>query len=97
MVNMRMLIRIVFVIFIANGIYCLGSDNCCIFPKYENIIKYENITAESLVNEDWYNAKKNIVLKIFKKENDNVFTSEGNEYKISFELDKDNNFKMEYK
>ena len=29
MANMRMLIRIVFVIFIANGIDCLGSDNCC--------------------------------------------------------------------
>ena len=31
MVNMRMLIRIVFVIFIVNGIDCLGRacDNCC--------------------------------------------------------------------
>ena len=31
MANMKTLIRIVFVIFIANGIYCLGEvcDNCC--------------------------------------------------------------------
>ena len=76
MANMRILIRIVFVIFIAKGFDSLGSNNCCNFPKYENIIKNENITAESLVNEDWYNAKKNIVLKIFKKKNDNVFTSD---------------------
>ena len=39
MVNMRMLIRIVFAIFIANGIDCFGSYNCCNFPKDENIIK----------------------------------------------------------
>ena len=50
MTNMRTLIRIIFVIFIANGIDCLGSNNCCNFPKYENIIKDENITAKSLVN-----------------------------------------------
>ena len=84
MANMRILIRIVFVIFIANVTDCLGSNNCCNFPKYENIIKDENITAESLVNEDWYNVKKNnLVLKILKKENDNVFTSEGNEDKLN--------------
>ena len=116
MVNMRMLIRIVFIIFIANGIDCFGSDICCNFPKDENIskegnitkdenitkdkniIKNENITAESLVNTDWYNAKKNnLVLMIFEKEDDNcIFTSEGNEDKISFKLDENNNLKITY-
>ena len=56
---MRKLIRIVFVIFIANGIDCLGRicDNCCDCFKE----KEKNITAESLVNKDWYNAKKKIL------------------------------------
>ena len=70
---MRILIRIVFVIFIANGIDCLGSYNCCIFPKYENIIKDENITAKSLVNIVWYSTKKNLVLKIFEKKENGIF------------------------
>ena len=83
MANMRTLIRIVFVIFIAKGFDSLGSNNCCNFPKYENITKDENITAESLVNTDWYNAKKNnLVLKIFVKEN-GIFTSKGNENKLN--------------
>ena len=43
MAKMRILIRIVFVIFIANGIDCLGSDICCIHTKYENISKEGNI------------------------------------------------------
>ena len=79
---MRILIRIVFVIFIANGIDCLGSDNCCdnccdCFKKEEKkeeIEEYEEIkeegdnTAISLVNDDWIKTKeKNLVLKIFKK------------------------------
>ena len=59
MVNMKTLIRIVFVIFIANGIDCIGSDICCNFPEYENITKEGNITAESLVNNNWYNIQKN--------------------------------------
>ena len=106
MANMRILIRIVFVIFIAKGIDCLGGvrDNCCDcccdcckINEYKGINEYEeikneneNITAESLVNKDWYNAKKNKpVLMIFKKEddNDNIFTSKDNKYKISIEFD----------
>ena len=98
---MRILIRIVFVIFIANGIDCLGEvcDNCCDCLKikeyeeiegdenekikkeeekqkdeeekkeeekeeYEEIEEDEEIkedgnnTAESLVNKDWFKAKK---------------------------------------
>ena len=94
MANMKILIRILFVIFIANGIYCLGSNNCCNFPKNENITKEGNIIAESLVNYDWYNTKENLILKIFEKNNNDVFTSEGNEDNISFELDKDNNTKI---
>ena len=41
MANMRMLIRIVFVIFIANGIDCLGGvcDNCCDCFKEKKIKK----------------------------------------------------------
>ena len=96
MVNIRILIRIVFVIFIANGIDCLGSNNCCIFPQYENIIKDENITAESLVNAVWYNDKGNIILKIFEKKDNNVFTSKGNEDKISIKSDKEGNYKIDY-
>ena len=90
---MRTLIRIVFVIFIANGIDCLGDNNCCNFPKYENNSKNGNITAESLVNENWFNAKENLVLKILKRKK-NIFTSTENEDKISFKLDKDNNTKI---
>ena len=114
---MRILMKIVFIIFIANGIDCLGEvcDNCCdCFKGKEKKEKQEeeeeneeinedkekknekiegdkkdenkekekkdekiegeeneeegNITAESLVNEDWNNFKDNPpVLKIFKK------------------------------
>ena len=55
MANMKMLIRIVFVIFIANRIDCLGGvcDNWC---DCFNCFKEKK--AESLVNKDWYNAKK---------------------------------------
>ena len=91
---MRTLIKIVFIIFIANEIVCLGSDNCCNFSKYENIIKEREITAESLVNNAWYNAKENLILKIFEKNNNDVFTSECNGDKISFKLDKNNNLKI---
>ena len=62
---MRTSIRIVFVIFIANGIDCLGGvcDNCCDCLK---ISKDEKITAESLVNVFWYKAKKDdLALMIF--------------------------------
>ena len=94
---MRMLIRIVFVIFIAKGIDCLGKvcDNCCDCFKEED----ENITAESLISNAWYNAKKNkSVLMIFKKEddNDNIFTSKDNKYKISIESDEEGNHKIAY-
>ena len=85
-----MLIRIVFVIFIANGIDCLGGvyDNCCIY--------FKNKKTESLVNTVWYDSKKNnLVLKFFKKEDDNVFTSIENDDKISFELDKSDNTKID--
>ena len=104
MAKMRILIRIVFVIFIVNGIDCLGSNICCIPHKYENIskegniIKDENNIAESLVNKDWFNAKKdNPVLKIFKKEDDNdIFTSTENEDKISIKLEGKDNPKIAY-
>ena len=105
MANMRMLIRIVFVIFIANVIDCLGSvcDNCCDcfkeeIKENEEIEKDKNNPAKNLVNYDWYNAKKNKpVLKIFEKEeNGNVFISTGIGDKISFKLDKDNNSKIAY-
>ena len=90
---MRILIRIVFVIFIANGIDCLGRicDDCCDCFKEK-----ENITAEFLVNKDWYNAKENKpVLKIFEKEDNNgIFTSEGDGDKISFKFDEKDNLKI---
>ena len=51
---MRILIRIVFIIFIANGIDCLGRvcDNCCDCIKggikeYEEIKEYEDNIAEA--------------------------------------------------
>ena len=108
MVNMRMLIRIVFIIFIANGIDCLGGvcDDCCDCLKekkekekkeYVVIKEYENITAEFLVSTNWYNTKeKTTVLMIFKKEDDNVFTSEGNVDKISIKLEGEDNTKIAY-
>ena len=90
---MRTLIRIVFVIFIANGIDCLGSDNCC-----DNCCDcFKEKKAESLVNKDWYNAKKeNLVLMIFKKNNNDVFTSKVDGDKISFKLDEKDNSKIAY-
>ena len=97
MANMKTLIRIVFVIFIANGIDCIGSNNYCCFPKYENIIKDEYDTAESLVNKGWLKAKENNpVLKIFEKNNDNVFTSTENGDEISIKLAENDNSKIEY-
>ena len=108
MANMRMLIRIVFVIFIANGIDCLGSvcDNCCDcfknkdeneeIEEYEEIKGEGNNTAISLVNYDWFSGKKNLVLKIFKKKGNNDFLSKDNGDKISINLDKNNNPKITY-
>ena len=98
MANMRILIRIVFVIFIAKGIDCLGcvcDDFCgwCDCFKEED----ENITAESLVNDNWYNAKKeNLVLMLFEKKDNGIFTSEDNKYKISIESDEKGNHKIAY-
>ena len=120
MANMRILIRIVFVIFIANRIDCLGEvcDNCCdcfnCFKKkdenedkdenekieeYEEIKEDENNTAKSLVNKDWFKAKEknkenNLVLKIFKKKDDNDIQDNGD--KISIKLKGKDNFKIEY-
>ena len=100
---MKTLIRIVFVIFIANGIDCLGcvcDDFCgccdCLKKKeYEEIGGDENNPAKELVNKDWYNAKKNKpVLKIFIKEENGVFKD--NENKVSFKLEGNNNPKIAY-
>ena len=107
MVNMKTLIRIVFIIFIANGIDCLGSvcDNCCdcLKDKKEEDEKKgkKNNTGISLVNHNWYQSKKkDLVLRIFEKEKekekDNVFTSTGNENKISIKLDEKDNSKIVY-
>ena len=102
---MKTLIRIVFVIFIANGIDCLGGvcDNCCDcfkgkkeeeeIKEYEEIKGNENITVKSLVNKDWYKAKEknkenNLVLKIFKKKDDNAFQSKKMEIKFQLNLRK---------
>ena len=120
---MKTLIRIVFVIFIANGIDCLGrvcDDFCgccdCLKKKeyeeiegdkeknknekikeYEEIKEDKNITAKSLVNKDWFEAKENKpVLKIFKKKDDNAIPSEGNGDKISIKLEGKNNTKIAY-
>jgi hypothetical protein len=67
MVNKRILIRIVFVILIANEIECLGGvcddyfDDCFDFFNENGIF-----TSDYLVNKHWYEAKKNgLVLKIF--------------------------------
>ena len=93
MANMKTLIRIVFVFFIANRIDCLGEvcDNCCDCFNCFNKKK-----AESLVNTDWCKAKEDIVLKIFTKEDDNIFISTDNEDKISFKLNKKDNSKIAY-
>ena len=111
MTNRKTLIRIVFMIFIANGIDCLGGicDNCCDcfncfkdkdenekIEEYEEIKEDENNTAKSLVNKGWYESKKNLVLKIFKKKADIAFSSKDNGDKISIKLGKDNNPKIEY-
>ena len=108
---MRTLIRIVLIIFIANRIDYLGRvcDNCCDCfkekeeDKKEEIKEYEEIKdegnnkAKSLVNIGWYESKKeNLVLKIFKKKDDNVSPSEGNEDKISIKLNGNNNPKIAY-
>ena len=109
---MRILIRIVFVIFIAKGIDCLGKvcDNCCDCfkekDKNEEIKEYKEIKdegnniAKSLVNWFWFddkekNKENDLVLKIFKKRDDDFFPSKDNGDKISIKFDeKDNNFKI---
>ena len=64
---MRMLIRIVFVIFIAKGIDCFGSvcdDFCGWYDRFKDKDENKKI-AISLVDKYWYNAKKeNFVLFI---------------------------------
>ena len=103
MVNMRILIRMVFAIFIAKGIDCLGcvcDDFCgcrdCLKKKeYEEIEGDENNPAKELVNKDWFKAKKNKpVLKIFIKEENGIFKDNGN--KVSFKLEGNNNPKIAY-
>ena len=103
MANMRILIRIVFIIFIVNGIDCLGRvcDDCCDcfkeeIEEYEEIKEEGNITAESLVNNDWIKAKENLVLKIFKKKGNNDFPSKNNGEKISIKSDEKGNPKIVY-
>ena len=100
---MRILIRMVFAIFIAKGIDCLGcvcDDFCgcrdCLKKKeYEEIEGDENNPAKELVNKDWFKAKKNKpVLKIFIKEENGVFKD--NENKVSFKLEGNNNPKIAY-
>jgi len=109
---MRMLIRIVFVIFIAKGIDCLGGvcDDCCDCfeekDKNEEIKEYEEIKdknniAKSLVNWFWFddkekNKENDLVLKIFKKKDDKVFPSKDNGDKISIKLEENNNPKIAY-
>ena len=97
---MRILIRIVFVIFIANRIDCLGGvcDNCCDCFKEEIKEDEKEEIAISLINTHWYNVKKNnLVLKIFVKEgNGNVFISTDNKYKISIKSDEEGNHKISY-
>ena len=97
---MRILIRIVFVIFIANRIDCLGGvcDNCCDCFKEEIKEDEKEEIAISLINTHWYNVKKNnLVLKIFVKEgNGNVFISTDNKYKISIKSDEEGNPKIAY-
>ena len=112
MTNMRILIRIVFIIFITNRIDCLGGvcDDCCECLKedekkeeekkdenndekeieeYEEIEEDEINTAKSLVNNAWYSYKeKDLVLKIFKKKDDNDIQDNGD--KISIKFGKDN-------
>ena len=115
MANMKTLIRIVLVIFIANWIDCLGGvcDNCCDLcdcfkekdeneeiKEYEEIKDDTNNIAKSLVNWFWFddkekNKENDLVLKIFKKEDDDFFPSKDNGDKISIKFDeKDNNFKI---
>ena len=112
MTNMRMLIRIVFVIFIANGNKCLGGvcDNCCDdccdcfkeeIKEYEEIKDEGNITAKTLISNDWYYAKEknkenDLVLKIFKKKDDKAFPSTDNKYKISIKSNEEGNHKIAY-
>ena len=103
---MKTLIRIVFVIFIANEIDCLGGvcDDCCdcfkgVIKEYEEIKEDENNTAKSLVSDDWFKAKENnkennLVLKIFKKKDDDAFPSKENGDKISIKLEEKGNPKI---
>ena len=76
---MGILIRIVFVIFIANGVDCLGSvcDNCCDCCDCFNCFNKKK--AKSLVNEDWYDHKEGLVLKIFKKEKTAIYNCSFND------------------
>ena len=82
---MRMLIRILFVIFIANKVVCFGGicDNCC------NCFKDKNITANLLVNNNWYNSKngKDFVLELFNKTSENEYEN----WNIKIKIKKENN------
>ena len=108
---MKTLIRIVFVIFIANGIDCLGGvcDNCCDcfkgkkeeeeIKEYEEIKGNENITVKSLVNKDWYKAKeknKENNLVLKKKKKKDDNDIQDNGDKISIKLKGKDNTKIAY-
>ena len=90
---MKTLIRIVFIIFIANVIDSLGGvcDDCC--DCFKDKDENEGI-AISLVDDDWYKSKKNnLVLKIF-EENNGIITSTDNKYTISIESNEKDNPKI---
>lgn len=56
-------------------------------------IKENEEIAISLVNDNWYKHKECFVLKIFEENND-IFTSKDNKYKISIKLEGNNNPKI---
>ena len=105
MINMKTLIRIFFVVFIVNGIDCLGRvcDNCCDCFKdkkieetreFEEIKEHLDITAESLVSEEWLEKKQNVVLKIFKEKDDNNWFSICGKEKTTIKLEGQGNINL---
>lgn len=107
MVNVRILIRIIFVIFIANGVNCLGSicddfDNCCEccdfsqIKEFEEVGDYSQIEIIDFVNADWLdNIPKEHIIKIFKKKEANSISSTVRKNNISIKLVGEDSSKIE--
>lgn len=107
MINMKTLIRIFFVVFIVNGIDCLGRvcDNCCDCFKdkkieetreFEEVGDYSNFQFTDILNGVWLTKRSGYIsINIFKKKEANSISSTVKKNNISIKLVGEDSSKIE--